>query len=225
MWLPSAEVSRPEELHLRPLAELCMRLSPHTAPIRQTRHSSLNGLSVAFIASSCFQLSREGNHLIRSLCSSPITAPSSLLRIGPPQCSASVLSPHGCRHLCFSLDSGATGSRSSAREPVSASRPLYAGRRLPSHQAPGRLVPGDGVTPGFDDGPLANDASSKGSLSFVSPTHTCSRYFLELFLQRSPPRLLTAAAWSGLRPAPESRSRGANPHLPHSLSTRSVRSR
>jgi len=202
-----------------------MRLSPHTAPIRQTRRSSLSGLSVAFIASSCFQLSREGNHLIRSLCSSPITAPSSLLRIGPPQCSASVLSPRGCRHLGFSLDIGATGSRSSAREPVSASRPLYAGRRLPSHQAPGRLVPGDGVTPGFDDGPLANDASSKGSLSFVSPTHTCSRYFLELFLQRSLPRLLTAAAWSGLRPAPESRSRGANPHLPHSLSTRSVHSR
>ena len=156
---------------------------------------------------------------------SPITAPSSLLRIGPPQCSASVLSPRGCRHLGFSLDSGATGSRSSAREPVSASRPLYAGRRLPSHQAPGRLVPGDGVTPGFDDDPLAHDASSKGSLSFVSPTHTGSRSFLELFLQRSPPRLLTAAAWSGLRPAPESRSRGANPHLPHSLSTRSVRSR
>ena len=171
-------------MHLRPLAELCMRLSPHTAPIRQTRRSSLSGLSVAFIASSCFQLSREGNHLIRSLCSSPITAPSSLLRIGPPQCSASVLSPRGCRHLCFSLDSGATGSCSSAREPVSASRPLYAGRRLPGHQAPGRLVPGDGVTPGFDDGPLTNDASSKGSLSFVSPTHTCSRYFLELFLQR-----------------------------------------
>ena len=43
------------------LAELCMRLSPHTAPIRQTRRSSLSGLSVAFIASSCFQLSREGN--------------------------------------------------------------------------------------------------------------------------------------------------------------------
>src|SRR3954462_1898274 len=44
-----------------------MRLSPHTAPIRQTRRSSLSGLSVAFIASSRFQLSRESNHLIRSL--------------------------------------------------------------------------------------------------------------------------------------------------------------
>ena len=30
-------VSRPEEFHLRPLAELCVKLSPHTAPIRRTR--------------------------------------------------------------------------------------------------------------------------------------------------------------------------------------------
>jgi hypothetical protein len=50
------------------------------------------------------------------------------------------------------------------------------------------------------------DASSMGSLSFE--THTCSRSFLELSPQRSPPRLFTAAAWSDLRPAPESRSRG-----------------
>jgi hypothetical protein len=56
-----------------------------------------------------------------------------------------------------------------------ASRPLYAGRRLPSHQAPDRLVPGDLDAPGFDDGSLDNDASSKGSLSFVSPPRTCSR--------------------------------------------------
>jgi retron-type reverse transcriptase len=31
--------SRPKELHLRPLAERCMSLSTHTAPIRQTRRS------------------------------------------------------------------------------------------------------------------------------------------------------------------------------------------
>jgi hypothetical protein len=54
--------------------------------------------------SSCRQLPQECNHLARSLRSSPITGPSSLLRIGPPQCSASVLSPHGFRRLCFSLN-------------------------------------------------------------------------------------------------------------------------
>src|SRR5205085_6681528 len=33
---------------------------------------------------------------------------------------------------------------------------------------------------------------------------------------------MNAAAWTGLEPAPESRSRGAHPHLSRSLSTRSV---
>src|SRR5260221_12106160 len=45
------------------------------------------------------------------------------------------------------------------------------------------------------------------------------KVFLELSLQRSPPRLFTAAAWSGLGPAPESRSRGALPHLSRSCTT------
>src|ERR1700739_1971899 len=39
------------------------------------------------------------------------------------------------------------------------------------------------------------------------------------FLQRSRLRLLTVAAWSGLRPAPASRFRGAHPHLPRSCTT------
>src|ERR1700757_958206 len=39
------------------------------------------------------------------------------------------------------------------------------------------------------------------------------------FLQRSRLRLLTVAAWSGLRPAPASRFRGADPHLPRSCTT------
>src|SRR5262245_6263583 len=55
-------------------------------------------------SSSCFQLFRSYDHLIRPLCSSTITAPSSLLLVGPPQCSASVLSPRGFRRLRFSLD-------------------------------------------------------------------------------------------------------------------------
>src|SRR6516225_10181051 len=81
----------------------------------------------------------------------PHYEPSSLLLIGPPQCSASVLSPCGFRCLGFSLGIRATGSCSSAQKPASASRPLYAGRRLPSHQAPDRLVPEGIHAPGFDD--------------------------------------------------------------------------
>ena len=53
--------------------------------------------------SSCFQLVQEYDYLTRSLCSDPITGPSTLLRIGPPQSLASVLSPHGWRRLRFSL--------------------------------------------------------------------------------------------------------------------------
>jgi hypothetical protein len=92
------------------------------------------------------------------------------------QCFASVLSPCGFPRLSFSLAIEATGSRSSAQKPALVSRPLYAGRRPPSHQASGGLVPGGGNAPGFDDGSLDNDASSKGSLAFVSPTHTCPRW-------------------------------------------------
>jgi len=39
------------------------------------------------------------------------------------------------------------------------------------------------------------------------------------FPQRSPPRLLTTAAWGGLRSAPISRPRGTNPHLSYSTVT------
>src|SRR3954451_13809513 len=37
-----AMVSRPEEFHLQPLAEPCVSLSPHTAPIRRTRRQYLS---------------------------------------------------------------------------------------------------------------------------------------------------------------------------------------
>ena len=53
--------------------------------------------------SSCFQLVQEYDYLTRPLCSDPITGPSTLVRIGPPQSLASVLSPHGWRRLRFSL--------------------------------------------------------------------------------------------------------------------------
>src|SRR5450631_3927739 len=59
-----------------------------------------------------------------------------------------------------------------------------------------------------------------GLLSLVFPTLTCPGSCPGLFTRRSPPRLFTAAARAGLRPAPESRSRGARPHLLRSFTTR-----
>src|SRR3954449_12761710 len=44
-----------------------------------------------------------------------------------------------------------TGSCSSAQKPVSNSRPLYAGRRPLSHQAPRGLISGEKSAPDFDD--------------------------------------------------------------------------
>src|SRR5208337_255332 len=52
---------------------------------------------------------------------------------------------------CASPFPSGAGSCSSAQKPMSDSRPLYAGRRPPSHQAPGGLVPEEIHAPGFDD--------------------------------------------------------------------------
>jgi hypothetical protein len=90
--------------------------------------------------------------------------------------------------------------------------------RPPSQQAPDGLVPGKRRGPGFDDTCLFNEASSETFVR-LSDAHL-HEFSLALLLQRPLPRLFTAAAWSGLRPAPECRSRGAVPHLSRSLSTR-----
>ena len=62
------------------------------------------------------------------------------------------------------------------------------------------------------------DTSSDGSLSLVSLIHNWSR-LAGPFPQRSPPRLLTDAAWGVLKPAPASRLRGAKPSSPVQLRT------
>ncbi|KKZ84617.1 hypothetical protein RPHASCH2410_PC01490 (plasmid) [Rhizobium phaseoli Ch24-10] len=50
--------------------------------------------------------------------------------------------------------------------------------------------------------------------------HAPARISSELFIRRSPPRLFTAAARTGLRPAPESRSRRAILHHSRSFTLR-----
>jgi len=108
----------------------------------------------------------------RPLRSSPITGPSSLLRDGPPQPLASVLSPHGFRPLVLLPWHPRPGSRSSTQKPVSDSRPLYAGRHLPRNQVPDRLVPAESSASGFGD-IYAFRRVIKGSLTFVSRIRTC----------------------------------------------------
>jgi len=150
----------------------------------------------------------------------PHYQPSSLLRVGPSQCSASVRSPRGGCHLSFSLGIGATGSRSSTREPESGSRPLYAGRRPPSTPGLRRALSQEIETPLVSTTSLWLTTRPRG--------FTCVRlpdpYLLGVRPRRFDSnahhrRLLTAAAWSGLEPAPGSRLRRACLHLPCSLGT------
>src|ERR1035438_4885005 len=115
-------LSRPAEFRHRPLAEPSVRLSPHSAPIRQTCRSY--GLSVAPIEGLLLPVASVMRAPDPTPSLQPHYEPSSLLRVGPPQCSASVRSPRGFGRLGFSLNIRATGSCSSAQQPASASRPL-----------------------------------------------------------------------------------------------------
>ncbi len=107
----------------------------------------------------------------------------------------------------------------STREPAPSSRHLHAGRHSSSRQVASRAHPGaQNIAPvstssgsGFDMSSVVRlRSSSRRSPDAVTP---------RLFPQRSPPRLLTAAAWGGLKPAPASRLRGAFPHLSCSYGT------
>ena len=154
----------------------------------------LNGLSVARIEVLLFSVASVMRLPDPTPLLQPRYEPSSLLRVGPSQCSASVHSSCGFGRLSFSLSIGATGSCSSTRQPASASRPLYAGRRSRSHQAPRELVPGEPCAPGFDDTWCLTTRLRR--VHFRSSLEcTPARVCLELFSQRTPPQLFTAAAW------------------------------
>jgi hypothetical protein len=150
-----------------------------------------------------------------SLRSSPITEPSSLLRTTPPLCPASVLWSSRILPLgLLPLHRDDRFSRS-IQEPDPTSRRLNAGCRAGS-------PPGSLPCLSRKKRPPPVSASVKafrhfidGSLALASPDHTC-RNLVPAFLQRSPRSLLTTAACSGLRPAPDCRPRGAYPHLSYS---------
>src|SRR5439155_1525606 len=84
-----------------------VRLSPHSAPIRQTCRPY--GLSVTRIEVLLFPVASGMRPPDPTPSLQLHYEPSSLLRVGPPQGSASVRSPRGCRRLGFSLRIRATG--------------------------------------------------------------------------------------------------------------------
>ena len=108
----------------------------HLRPVRHYPH--------LWISARGFGRSGTSTHLTRQLSG---THYGSVRPCAPHRYSG----PCRFRRLGFSLGIRASGSCSSAQTPASESRPLYAGRRLPSHQAPDRLVPEGIHAPGFDD--------------------------------------------------------------------------
>jgi hypothetical protein len=93
--------------------------------------------------SSCFD---SYDRLTRPLRSSPIAEPSPLVPVSPSQSLVSVVSPRGFAPLVL-----LPWHPGSTQKPVPDSRPLYAGRRPSSLQAPDGLIPVVWTAPGFDD--------------------------------------------------------------------------
>jgi len=87
------QVSRPAGLHRRPLAQPDVNLLAHPAPIKQTSQS--NGLSVARIEVLLLPVASVMLPLDPTPSLQLHYEPSSLLRVGPPHCSASRFSPLG----------------------------------------------------------------------------------------------------------------------------------
>jgi hypothetical protein len=162
----------------------------------------------------------EKHRLVTAHRSSPITEPSSLLQAGPSQTNASVLSPRGFLPLCFSL--GIDGlvpavphkslCRTHAPYTPAAARPVIRLLAGLSQQTASPLV---STAPDTLTTRLRR-VCLRSSFRHSPAPGSCPG----LFTRRSPPRLFTAAARAGLRPAPESRSRGARPHLLRSFTTR-----
>ena len=159
--------------------------------------------------SSC---SNKYDSLTRPLRSSPITGPSTLLRVDPSQSPALVLSPHGFRRLCFSLCIRGLVPAVPRKSlyPTHAPSTPVAARPVIRHLAD---LSQDDETILVSTTPIFITTRLRRVHFRSSFEHSPARITSELFIRRSPPRLFTAAARTGLRPAPESRSRGAVPHL------------
>ena len=100
--------SRPGEFHPQALTDPDVTVSRHPARIIPPL-SFPSGLTLS-PGSSHLWLTKQCDQMTQPLRSIPITGTSTLLRVGPPLCPASVLSPLWGLHLGFSLNIRATGS-------------------------------------------------------------------------------------------------------------------
>jgi len=103
----------------------------------------------------------------------------------------------------------------STRKPDQESRRLHAGGHLGRNQVAPQTRPGLTNSPRFRHHLALFDTSSAVRLRSSLLTSP-DRLNGPPFLQRSPPRLFTVAACSGLKPTPDGRLRGTYPHLPRS---------
>ena len=146
----------------------------------------------------------------------PVSRPSSLLRVAPPLCPASVRAPlQGPPAWALPFASGRQVPTFRMKAWSTLTPPLC---RTPPSQSAGSfwVHPGPITMPGFDVVEVLHDTSSavhSRSSSWTSPDVVWPRRFP----RRSPPGLLTPAARGGLGPEPAPRSRGAVPHLPCSM--------
>ena len=123
--------------------------------------------------------------------------------------------PRGFRRLDVSLCIGTTGSHVPYESLIWLRAAYMPDAARAGFRATPELIPEESRTPGFDIVYVRFDTSS--AVRFRSPLRTIPDEILSrLLLQRSPRSLLTAAACSGLRPAPDCRPRGAYPHLSYS---------
>src|SRR5215472_16320827 len=180
----------------------------------------LNGFASP-MGSSRFRLANSQGRTTQPLRSRPITGPSTLLRAAPPLRPASVLSSSRLEPLAAcpftSLDVTKHRFSRSIRKPGRASRRLHAGCRSGSIRASPELIPEEGSPPGsrFWHRLIRFRHFCSGSLALASLDRAC-RNLVPAFPQRSPPRLLPAAACGGLRSAPDHRTRRALLHLLYS---------
>ena len=146
---------------------------------------------------------------LRSIC---ITQTSSLLRVAPPLCFASVLSFLWDLHLNFSLSIEATGSHV-PRKSLTQSHAIFTPEAA---WAVNRFLPNLSRTQ-YSSLVLTSPIIFRRLIEWFACARLSESYlprsYAVTFPKRSLPWLFTNAALGGLKPAPASRLRGALPHL------------